>query len=49
MITVSLARQIFSSYQHRVLILASSLLAVVLLVSGQWFIEKVMAFEPQSV
>ena len=45
LITVSLARQIFSSYQHRVLILASSLLAVVLLVSGQWFVEKVMAFE----
>lgn len=45
LITVSLARQIFSSYQHRVLILASSLLAVALLVSGQWFIEKVMAFE----
>ncbi|MCC4781644.1 iron chelate uptake ABC transporter family permease subunit [Vibrio lentus] len=45
LITVSLARQIFKSYQHRVLIIASSLLAVVLLVSGQWFIEKVMAFE----
>ena len=45
LITVSLARQIFSSYQHRTLIIASSLLAVVLLVSGQWFIEKVMAFE----
>ncbi|MEZ9740495.1 iron chelate uptake ABC transporter family permease subunit [Vibrio splendidus] len=45
LITVSLARQIFSSYQHRVLIIASSLLAIVLLVSGQWFIEKVMAFE----
>ncbi|MEZ8069048.1 iron chelate uptake ABC transporter family permease subunit [Vibrio sp. 10N.222.49.A3] len=45
LITVSLVRQIFKSYQHRVLIIASSLLAVVLLVSGQWFIEKVMAFE----
>ncbi|PMO70414.1 iron chelate uptake ABC transporter family permease subunit [Vibrio splendidus] len=45
LITVSLARQIFKYYQHRVLIIASSLLAVVLLVSGQWFIEKVMAFE----
>lgn len=45
LITVSLARQIFRSYQHRVLIIASSLLAIVLLVSGQWFIEKVMAFE----
>ncbi|MFS1498091.1 iron chelate uptake ABC transporter family permease subunit [Vibrio splendidus] len=45
LITVSLARQIFKSYQHRVLIIASSLLAVVLLVSGQWFIEKIMAFE----
>ncbi|MFL7013714.1 iron chelate uptake ABC transporter family permease subunit [Enterovibrio norvegicus] len=42
---MGLARQIFKSYQHRVLIIASSLLAVVLLVSGQWFIEKVMAFE----
>ena len=45
LITVSLARQIFRSYQHRVLIIASSLLAIVLLVSGQWFIEKVMSFE----
>lgn len=45
LITVSLARQIFKSYQHHVLIIASSLLAIVLLVSGQWFIEKVMAFE----
>ncbi|MCK8074688.1 iron chelate uptake ABC transporter family permease subunit [Vibrio sp. 1CM2L] len=45
LVTVSLARQIFRSYQHRVLIIASSLLAIVLLVSGQWFIEKVMAFE----
>ncbi|MEG3694709.1 iron chelate uptake ABC transporter family permease subunit [Vibrio coralliirubri] len=45
LITVSLARQMFRSYQHRVLIIASSLLAIVLLVSGQWFIEKVMAFE----
>ncbi|MEZ9244268.1 iron chelate uptake ABC transporter family permease subunit [Vibrio lentus] len=45
LITVSLARQMFKSYQHRVLIIASSLLAVVLLVSGQWFIEEVMAFE----
>ncbi|MEZ9722662.1 iron chelate uptake ABC transporter family permease subunit [Vibrio splendidus] len=45
LITVSLARQIFKSYQHRVLIIASSLLAIVLLVSGQWFIEKAMAFE----
>jgi len=44
LITVSLARQMFKSYQHRVLIVASSLLAVALLVSGQWFIEKVMSF-----
>ena len=45
LITVSLARQMFKSYQHRVLIVASSLLAVALLVSGQWFVEKVMNFE----
>ncbi len=45
LITVSLTREIFKSYQHRFLIIASSLLAVFLLVTGQWFVEKVLAFQ----
>ncbi|MCY9871700.1 iron chelate uptake ABC transporter family permease subunit [Vibrio barjaei] len=45
LITVSLTREMFNHYQHRFLIIASSLLAVLLLVSGQWFVEKVLAFE----
>ncbi len=45
LITVSLTREIFKSYQHRLLIIASSLLAVFLLVTGQWFVEKVLAFQ----
>lgn len=45
LITVSLTREIFNRYQHRFLMLASSLLAVLLLVTGQWFVEKVLVFQ----
>lgn len=45
LIVVSLTRQMFSSYQHRFLLLAGSVLSVVLLVGGQWLIEKVFAFD----
>lgn len=45
LIAVSLTRQLFRSYHHRILMLASSVLAVLLLVSGQWFVEKVLGFE----
>ena len=45
LITVSLTRELFNHYQHRLLIIASSLLAVLLLVSGQWFVEKILTFQ----
>lgn len=45
LIVVSLTRQMFNSYQHRFLLLAGSLLSIVLLVGGQWLIEKVFAFD----
>ncbi|MFA0087543.1 iron chelate uptake ABC transporter family permease subunit [Vibrio sp. 10N.261.51.F12] len=45
LITVSLTREIFNRYQHRFLMIASSLLAVLLLVTGQWFVEKVLVFQ----
>ncbi len=45
LITVSLAREMFNRFQHSFLFVASSLLAVLLLVSGQWFIEKVLTFQ----
>ncbi|USD67089.1 iron chelate uptake ABC transporter family permease subunit [Vibrio sp. SCSIO 43136] len=45
LITVSLTRELINSYHHKKLMLASSLLAIFLLVTGQWFIEKVMRFD----
>ncbi|MCL9774152.1 iron chelate uptake ABC transporter family permease subunit [Vibrio methylphosphonaticus] len=45
LITVSLTREMFNKYQHRFLIVASSLLAIFLLVTGQWFVEKVLVFQ----
>jgi len=45
LITVSLTREIFDRFQHNFLIIASSLLAVFFLVSGQWFVEKVLTFQ----
>lgn len=45
LITVSLTRELFNQYQHRFLIIASSLLAVFLLVTGQWLVEKVLTFQ----
>ncbi|MCW8349134.1 iron chelate uptake ABC transporter family permease subunit [Vibrio sp. ZSDZ65] len=45
LITVSLTREMFNQYQHRFLIMASSLLAILLLVTGQWFVEKVLVFQ----
>lgn len=44
LITVSLTRQLMRGYQHRVLLLGSSLLACFLLVAGQWFVETVLDF-----
>lgn len=45
LITVSLTRQLFNKFQHTFLISASTLLAVFLLVTGQYIVEKVLNFE----
>ncbi|USD43283.1 iron chelate uptake ABC transporter family permease subunit [Vibrio sp. SCSIO 43135] len=45
LIVVALTRQIFTGYQHRLLIVASSLLAVVLLSGGQWVVENLFDFD----
>lgn len=45
LITVSLTREIFNRFQHSFLFLSSSLIAILLLVTGQWFVEKVLTFQ----
>ena len=45
LITVSLTRELFNSYKHSTLILSSSLLGVLLLVSGQYIVEKMLSFQ----
>ncbi|WP_087017921.1 iron chelate uptake ABC transporter family permease subunit [Thaumasiovibrio subtropicus] len=45
LIVVALTRQLFSSYQHSVLVTATSLLAVVMLLGGQWVVENLLGFQ----
>ncbi|CAH0529875.1 Petrobactin import system permease protein YclO [Vibrio hippocampi] len=45
LIVVALTRQLFTGYQHRFLLFASSLLAIVLLVGGQWMVENLLDFQ----
>ncbi|MEZ9232943.1 iron chelate uptake ABC transporter family permease subunit [Vibrio amylolyticus] len=45
LIVVALTREVFSGYQHRFLLLASSLLSIVMLISGQWVVENLLNFE----
>ncbi len=45
LVVVSLTRQLFGSYQHRILITAASLLGVVMLLGGQLFVERVLGFQ----
>ncbi len=45
LVVVSLTRHLFSSYRHTVLLIGCSLLSIVMLVFGQWFVEKVLAFQ----
>lgn len=45
LISVSLTRQLFRQYKHAYLIPVGSLIAILLLLSGQWFVEKVLTFE----
>ncbi|MDR9829706.1 iron chelate uptake ABC transporter family permease subunit [Vibrio sp. FNV 38] len=45
LIVVALTREIFSGYQHRFLLLASSLLSIAMLISGQWIVENLLDFQ----
>lgn len=44
LIVVALTRQLFSGYQHRLLIAASTILSIVLLAGGQWIVENLFSF-----
>ncbi|MCB5160482.1 iron chelate uptake ABC transporter family permease subunit [Marinomonas algarum] len=44
LIVVALTRQLFSSFKHRFLMIASAILSIVLLVGGQWVIENLFDF-----
>jgi iron complex transport system permease protein len=45
LIVVALTRQLFIGYQHRFLIMASAVLAVVVLAGGQWIVENLFDFD----
>lgn len=43
LLVANLSRQLCHSYQHRVLLVASSLLAVLMLLGGQWLLENLFS------
>lgn len=45
LIVVALSRQLFTGYQHRFLLIASSILSVVILAGGQWIVENLFDYE----
>lgn len=45
LIVVALTRQVFIGYSHRLLLVASSILSVVLLSGGQWVVENLFDFD----
>ncbi len=45
LLVTNLAREMFSSYQHKVLLIGCSMLSIVALLSGQWVIENLFQFE----
>ncbi|MGD8115370.1 iron chelate uptake ABC transporter family permease subunit [Vibrio sp. Hep-1b-8] len=44
LLVTNLARELFSSYQHKILICGVSLLSIALLLSGQWIVENLFDF-----
>lgn len=44
LLVTNLAREMFNSYQHKVLICGVSLLSIVLLLGGQWIVENLFDF-----
>ncbi len=45
LLVTNLTRQCFKTYQHKTLMTAASLMAVCMLLSGQWVVERVFSFE----
>lgn len=45
LLVANLAKEFFHTYRHRTLLLGSSLMAMSMLLSGQWVIENVFKFE----
>ena len=44
LIVVALTRQLFRTYQHQFLLLASALVSIVMLAGGQWMVENLFNF-----
>ncbi|MGD8231918.1 iron chelate uptake ABC transporter permease subunit VctG [Vibrio sp. TRT 1302] len=44
LLVTNLARELFSSYQHKILICGVSLLSIALLLGGQWIVENLFDF-----
>lgn len=45
LLVANLAKEFFNTYRHRTLLLGSSLMAMSMLLSGQWAIENIFKFE----
>ena len=45
LLVTNLTRELFRSYQHKVLLAGVSLLSVAALLSGQWVVENLFGFE----
>jgi len=44
LLVTNLTRELFNTYQHRVLLIACSLLSIAALLSGEWIIENIFGF-----
>ncbi|MEH6454151.1 MAG: iron chelate uptake ABC transporter family permease subunit, partial [Psychromonas sp.] len=45
LLVANLAKEFFQTYRHKTLLLGSSLMAMSMLLSGQWVIENIFKFE----
>jgi iron complex transport system permease protein len=45
LIIVALTRQLFTGYHHRLLLIASAVLSIVILAGGQWVVENLFDFD----
>lgn len=45
LLVANLSRELFNTYRHRTLLVASSLLSVSMILGGQWLVENLFSFE----